>query len=185
MFDERPAQQPAQQFTPPPQRDGLAPEEDFGARQSWADILVPHGWVQVSPDMWRQPGKTAGSASASTQTTSQAGNSLLRVFSSHAYPFESDQSYSKFACYAILQHSGDYSAAAKTLADLGYGDRTPGVELVFGGDGRPVEGGAALRPTSDQVTAELAPRPKIEFKRITAAQLDGGDYSIEYLIDAH
>ena len=174
-FDERPAQQPVQQFTPPPQRDGLAPGEDFGNRHSWGEILIPHGWVQVSPDMWRRPGKAAGSASASTKTTSQAGNSLLRVFSSNAYPFESDQSYSKFACYAILQHSGDYSAAAKTLSGLGYGDRVANIELVFGGNGQAVQPAVAH--------AELKPRPKIEFERITAGELDSGDYTIEYLIE--
>jgi putative DNA primase/helicase len=177
-FDERPAQQPAQQFTPPQKRNGTAPGEDFGARHSWADILVPHGWVQASPNTWRRPGKTSGGASASSQTTSQAGNSLLRVFSSNAHPFESDQSYSKFACYAILQHGGDYSAAAKTLAESGYGDQVANVELVFGGNGQ-----ATANPGQPAGTATLAPRPKIEFERITAGELDSGDYSIEYLID--
>lgn len=169
-FDERPAQQPAQQFTPPQKRNGTAPGEDFGARHSWADILVPHGWVQVSPDMWRRPGKTSGGASASSQTTSEAGNSLLRVFSSNAHPFESDQSYSKFAAFAILQHGGDYSAAAKTLAESGYGDQVANVELVFGGNG-------AVQPVV--ASPELKP---FRLDEITAAQLASTDWTQSYLV---
>ena len=44
-------------------------------------------------------------------------------FSSNADPFEADQHYTKFAAYALLKHGGDYSAAAKALAELGYGKR--------------------------------------------------------------
>jgi len=38
--------------------------------------------------------------------------------------FDAERPYSKFAAYALLEHGGDYSAAAKALAGLGYGDQT-------------------------------------------------------------
>jgi hypothetical protein len=122
--------------------------------------------------MWRRPGKTSGGASASTQTTSEAGNSLLRVFSSNAHPFESDQSYGKFAVYAILQHGGDYSMAAKTLAELGYGEKTANVELVYGGNGQ------AVKPA---VVAALDLKP-FRLDEITAVMLASKDWTQTYLV---
>jgi hypothetical protein len=41
----------------------------------------------------------------------------------NAFPFEPEHAYTKFAAYTILSHRGDFTAAAKTLADAGYGDR--------------------------------------------------------------
>ena len=54
---------------------------------------------------------------------------MFCCFSSNAHPFQGASngrpctSYSKFAAYALLNHAGDYSAAAKALYDCGYGDR--------------------------------------------------------------
>src|SRR5262249_42289775 len=39
------------------------------------------------------------------------------VFSTNAYPFEHETSYSKFAAYALLNHNGDYKAAARAIAE--------------------------------------------------------------------
>jgi len=37
------------------------------------------------------------------------------VFSSSAAPFEPDTSYGKFAAFALVEHEGDFSAAARAL----------------------------------------------------------------------
>ena len=39
-------------------------------------------------------------------------------------PFEPRQAYTKFSVFTLLQHQGDYRAAARALADQGYGART-------------------------------------------------------------
>lgn len=41
---------------------------------------------------------------------------VLYVFSSNASPFDSDRAYSPFAIYALLEHGGDYKAAARAVA---------------------------------------------------------------------
>jgi putative DNA primase/helicase len=91
---------------------------------SWTDILTPHGWtlLHTAADVgfWRRPGKTEPSPSA---TTNYKGCDLLYVFSSNAYPFEPETTYSKFAAFATLNCGGDYRLAAQRLARLGFGER--------------------------------------------------------------
>jgi hypothetical protein len=122
--------------------DGLSPGDDFTARTSWEDILVPHGWTVAfsSGDKthWRRPGKDHGT-SATTGCKSKAGSDLLCVFSSNAHPFQGAtngkpcSNYNKFAAYALLNHGGEFSDAAKDLAKRGYGDKPkiePGAEAL-------------------------------------------------------
>jgi hypothetical protein len=51
------------------------------------------------------------------------------VFSSNAWPFEPQTAYSKFAAYALLEHHGDFRAAARLLALKGYRTTKPGEML--------------------------------------------------------
>lgn len=113
-------------------RHGLSPGDDYNQRATWQEILPPHGWTQLhtcgSLTHWRRPGKANGT-SATTGVRSKAGNELFCCFSDNAHPFAGAKpphvcsSYSKFAAYAVLNHGGDYSAAARALAEQGYGDR--------------------------------------------------------------
>jgi hypothetical protein len=43
------------------------------------------------------------------------------VFSTNCSPFDVDKSYSNFAVYTLLNHNGDFQAAAKELRRQGYG----------------------------------------------------------------
>ena len=120
---------------PAGQRTGLAPGDDFNQGAAWPEILEPHGWKQSGTrggvTYWTRPGKSpADGHSATTGLQSKAGNDLLCVFSTNAYPFQIPagkvcESFSKFAAYTLLNHNGDFSAAAKSLADQGYGDKHP------------------------------------------------------------
>jgi putative DNA primase/helicase len=110
--------------------DGMRPGDDFNRRADWAEVLEPHGWRWVrrscGEDYWRRPGKEKGTSA----TTNFAGSDLLYVFSSNAYPFEEGTAYTKFHAYAILEHGGDFHAAARALAGLGYGAGVPGTRRV-------------------------------------------------------
>jgi Bifunctional DNA primase/polymerase, N-terminal len=110
--------------SPPSQLHGDRPGDVFNARADWPAILEPHGWIMVGQhgDMtfWKRPNKREPGISA---TTNYAGSFLLYVFSSNAWPFEPDTAYSKFAAYSLLEHGGDFAAAAKALSRRGYGDR--------------------------------------------------------------
>ena len=42
-----------------------------------------------------------------------------------AAPFEANTAYTPFAAYAVLEHRGDFTAAARTLRGQGYGLQAP------------------------------------------------------------
>ncbi len=102
---------------------GLRPGDDFSQRATWADVLPVAGWMPQKSwgevQQWTRPGKDKGISA----TTNIHGTDLFYVFSSNAHPFEQNKSYSKFAAYTLLNHAGDYKAAAKALASQGYGDK--------------------------------------------------------------
>ncbi|KKN71069.1 hypothetical protein LCGC14_0424860 [marine sediment metagenome] len=106
------------------------PGDDYNDRATWGEILEPHGWrllfSQKGAGYWRRPGKTNGSHSA---TTCHDGTDYLYVFSTSTN-FESERAYSKFSAYGILNHAGDFEAAAKDLQLLGYGGKAPQSDLT-------------------------------------------------------
>jgi hypothetical protein len=106
-------------------KPGGRPGDDFNARGQWPQILEPFGWRPVfernGEIFWRRPGKTEGVSA----TTGFAGTGYLYVFSTST-PFEAERGYSKFAAYALLNHNGDHVAAARALAQMGYGDQPAG-----------------------------------------------------------
>lgn len=100
-------------------KGGGRPGDDYNRRGSWRELLERHGWLLVGhhngQEYWRRPAKFDGHSATIN------GQGLLYVFSSNAAPFEAQRAYSKFAAYALLEHHGDYGAAARCLRDLGYG----------------------------------------------------------------
>jgi hypothetical protein len=100
--------------------DGLSPGDDFNERGDSVALLIKHGWQPARRNgcyqYLRRPGKNRG------HSASLIDGKTFYVFSSNAYPFESERGYSPFAVYALLEHGGVYSEAAKSLAREGYGD---------------------------------------------------------------
>src|SRR5262249_14110116 len=97
---------------------GERPGDLFNQRESWLNILTPHGWSVIGnrgeETLWSRPGKSPAGPSA---TTNYKGSDLFYAFSTNATPFQPQESYSKFAAYALLEHNGDYKAAARAIAD--------------------------------------------------------------------
>lgn len=130
-LDQMPA--PAPVRAPQPKLsfgDGATPGDDFGAKTDWEDILVPHGWRPISrvgdERYWCRPGKASGISA----TTNHQGTDTLKVFSSST-EFDTEGTYSKFAAYAVLEHGGDMTAAARHLGGLGYGDQRDGATIAL------------------------------------------------------
>jgi hypothetical protein len=122
-FDER----PRKEFAAERKRkrklaeDGTTqPGDDFNARTTWQDILGTLGFVKVfergETTYWRRPGKSHGISG----TTNHGGSDCLFLFSTSTQ-FEVSVSYTKFGVYALLNHGGDFAAAARQLAEDGYG----------------------------------------------------------------
>jgi hypothetical protein len=113
---------------------GDRPGDEFARKTSWDDIFAGTGWEKVKVDgemtYWRRPGKEVGGHSATTGRTSASGNDLFCVFSGNAYPFPGGQDgdqcsmHSKFDTFALLHHGGDHAAAAKALAEEGFGRKS-------------------------------------------------------------
>jgi putative DNA primase/helicase len=114
---------------------GVRPGDEYDRRgPDWAEILEPHGWERCTgrgtATYWRRPGKETSGYSATTgYCKGEDGADLLAVFSSNAHPFDGPNGtrpctcYGKFAAFALLNHEGDFKAAARELASLGYGSQ--------------------------------------------------------------
>ena len=93
---------------------GERPGDDFNLRATWSEVLEPHGWQIVFEregiSHWRRPGKKVGISA----TTNYANSDLFFCFSTST-PFEPERGYSKFSAYTVLNHGGDFSAAARQL----------------------------------------------------------------------
>lgn len=109
---------PTRPCRPTLMRTGPSVADRFGAEVSWSQILGPHGWqcLDADPDAdgarWRHP--TATSACSAT-----VRHGCLFVYSPRT-PFDVTEDkhpngYTKFRAYAVLDHDGDMSAAAKQL----------------------------------------------------------------------
>lgn len=101
------------------------PGDDFNERGDVRELLRRHGWELVrggENEYWRRPGKDQG-------WSATLRGRVLFVFSSNAVPFEPDRAYSPFSVYTLLEHAGDFAAAAAALRTEGYGD-TGGDEVV-------------------------------------------------------
>src|SRR5574344_795063 len=97
----------------------VKPGDDWCARGDIRPILTAHGWkfLGTKPDgneLWQRPGKSGDGNSATFN------GEVLCVFSTNAAPFEA-KGYNKFQVYALLEHGGDFTAAAKDLLERGYG----------------------------------------------------------------
>lgn len=101
---------------------GTSIADQFTESTSWAQILQPHGWRCIDADgdcdgaRWLHPAAT--SASSAT-----IRNGCLFVYSPNT-PFEITEpadphGYTRFRAWAVLEHRGDLSAAAKHFKSTG------------------------------------------------------------------
>lgn len=148
LFDQRPQEAVVDQPKSAPKGRGISPGDDFNARgPSCLEMLERHGWVARRKTGQRigvvRPGKNPRDGISGTVTED---GSVFCCFSSNAHPFEEfDESsrrgcYSRFAVYALLEHRGDFKAAAKALVADGYGEQStaPVVEWNVEDSGLPV-----------------------------------------------
>ena len=103
--------------------EGLSPLDDYDARSDLPGLLERHGWKILSAKgsrvVFRRPGKDENSQSATWNHIPDR----FYIFSTNSEPFQSLMIYKASAVYAILEHGGDFNAAAKSLYANKYGDR--------------------------------------------------------------
>ena len=105
--------------TPVANGAGSRPGDDFNRRGDVRGLLVRHGWQLVrgggANEYWRRPGREQG-------WSATLKDGVFYVFSSNAAPFEPGHAYAPFAVYALLEHHGNFAAAAAELRQQGFGD---------------------------------------------------------------
>lgn len=102
---------------------------DYNKRGDLFSLLQKHGWVPLQDGKrWSRPGKNPAGVSATWDSPETPGK--FYVFTSNAHPFEPESSNSPFAVYALLEHGGDFSAAAAALAAEGYGIQVNDSETI-------------------------------------------------------
>lgn len=112
--------------TVPVGEDGR-PGDEFNARSSWEEILLPHGWTRGHTDAdgttyWTRPGKDPHDGISAT-TRPDGGLFVFTTATEFDSSLETRKAYSKFYVFAVYNHGGDLAAAARDLAGRGYGDQ--------------------------------------------------------------
>lgn len=103
------------------------PWEDYNSRADVVALLEHHGWTFVERKGDRSYMKRPPVPPTDSKTSGDYhhGLNLFKSFSS-CTPFDTEKAYKPFAVYTILEHNGDFSAAAKQLLKDGYGERPNG-----------------------------------------------------------
>lgn len=129
---------------------GLTPGDDYEQHTDWGEILEPHGWHLESrrgtERHWTRPGKDIREGASAT-TGRASDRDRLYVFSTSTV-FQSEVPYTKFGAYALLNHNNDYSAAARELVRLGFGEKRE----VAVPDTLPLPGGIEEEPFTGRLT---------------------------------
>lgn len=103
-------------------KDGLSPFDDYNERGDVVGLLQNHGWKFITQKgaktVFLRPGQTTSQSSGNYDSE----RNWFSVFTTST-EFEPCKAYLPYAVYAILECGGDYSAAAKKLLDLGYGEK--------------------------------------------------------------
>ena len=123
MFDAMPKPESVASEVSTRTHDGeLSVGDDYNARTTWDEILLPLGWkkayTQGEKTTWIRPGKDFGISA----TTNYQGNDKLMVFSTST-TFDAERSYDKFGAITHLKFGGDFKQAAKSLREQGFGSQ--------------------------------------------------------------
>ena len=98
---------------------------DPQAKTNTLKLLVAHGWEEDSDHggviRLTRPGKATKEGISATLGYYD-NPPMFKVFSTSVADFDIDRGYTPFQVYAILEHGGDWSDAAKALIGDGYGD---------------------------------------------------------------
>lgn len=103
------------------------PWQDFNERGDIVSVLTKNGWSIVNETSDRVVFKRPGTTESKSSGDYHKGLKLFKVFTTSSQ-FEPGKGYNHYAVYAMLEHKGDYSAAAKQLIKDGYGEQGGFVE---------------------------------------------------------
>ncbi|MFB8298719.1 bifunctional DNA primase/polymerase, partial [Streptomyces bacillaris] len=103
---------------------GLRPGEDYEARADWGEILRGTFRPIITRGNTTYWGWADGVGSVKATTGRDPEKDRLWVFATGS-EFQADTPYSKFGAYTLLEHGGNFKAAAAELRRQGYGTEPP------------------------------------------------------------
>lgn len=104
------------------EQNGKSTIEDYNDKGDIPLMLSQAGWKFVKQTGPRHLFKRPGNTDAATSADWHEGLNIFKCWSTST-EFKSEKGYSPFGVYAVLNHNGDWSAAAKALYEKGFGDR--------------------------------------------------------------
>jgi hypothetical protein len=144
----------------------LKPGEDYDARGDFFALLKAHGWKPLQGGKyWTRPGKNAG---ISASWGHHPG--MFWVFSSST-ELEQGRSYTPWQVYAMLEHGGDFRAAARQLAAEGYGEKREKSEKPVAPD-EEESGVLGTQVVPEEELPDRAPFPADLFAPAARAMID-------------
>ena len=121
----------------------------------------------------RKPGKNKGHQA----TLHAVAPNIFWCFSTSAAPFEVKKPYSPFQVYGLLEHNGDFTAAAKALAKLGFG--TPKAQKAT--SKKAATDKDTPTPTDDELaTRWIAKQPLTAYARSSFYRYESGLWQIHH-----
>jgi len=144
---------------------GTKPGDDYNSRVNCSDVLASHGWPlfysKGNESHHTRPGKKLA---VSATVFHDSNNVYIHTSAPEAGPLECGKSYSPFALFALINHDGDYSAAARELAKQGYGDQAKQERVGLANGSEVIAGqGSVTRDVPDLLTDQ---RIKYYFSKI-------------------
>ena len=104
---------------------GVRPGADYNSRHDVLETAEKYGWKLISrhggTERLTRPGSASGDVHATIVRTKEGERRFYPFTTSTGY--DAQKCYSSFSMYALEEHKGDQSAAAKALYSLGYGSR--------------------------------------------------------------
>ena len=104
------------------EQNGKSTIDDYNAKGDVPLMLSQAGWKFVKQTGPRHLFKRPGNTDAATSADWHEGLNIFKCWSTST-EFKSEKGHSPFGVYAVLNHRGDWSAAAKALYEKGFGDR--------------------------------------------------------------
>lgn len=107
--------QPAREYA-------TSPFDDYNRRGDVIGLLEKHGWSVVARHGSKTHLKRPGKSDSRTSGNYDHDLGWFSVFTTNSV-FEPEKAYRPYAVYAMLECDGDFKAAARKLAEAGYGER--------------------------------------------------------------
>ena len=111
----------------------ITPWEDYDQKVDVTSLLEAHGWTFVERKGDRSYFKRPGNTDSLVSGDYHHELNLFKVFTTSSQ-FEPGVGYKPSAVYTLLEHNGDFSAAAKQLLKSGYGTSQIALSAIHAND---------------------------------------------------